>query len=196
MSKNQAAGHFIFWDDAAIEKEMEVLPKALQEPYRWLKKFAREECGRDLDTLTTRAKLLGVTIDKTNWTRILKGRWKMDAEGNELPNPYVSVVNLLNAIMALYADDAVVEDPVGTPLKCGAAEIRTFYAGSVALELEVELEGPVRAVQNEAAFAFRVSFPMNGKRMTVHPIDVMRFNEAGYILNMRAFFGADNITTV
>ena len=101
MSKNQAAGHFVFWDDAAIEKEMEALPKALQEPYRWLKKFAREECGRDLDTLTTRAKLLGVTIDKTNWTRILKGRWKMDAEGNELPSPYVSAVNLLNAITAL-----------------------------------------------------------------------------------------------
>ena len=111
---------------------------------------------------------------------------------------YVAALNArdLNAIMALYADDAVVEDPVGTPLKCGAAEIRAFYAGSVALELEVELEGPVRAVQNEAAFAFRVSFPMKGQRMTVRPIDVMRFNDAGHIVHMRAFFGPDNVVTV
>lgn len=110
---------------------------------------------------------------------------------------YVRALNAadLDAIVALYADDAVVEDPVGSAPKKGTAEIRAFYAASVALKLEVELEGPIRAVAGEAAFAFRVSFPMNGKRMTVHPIDTFRFNAAGQVVHMRAFFGADNVHT-
>lgn len=110
---------------------------------------------------------------------------------------YVDALNTrdLDAIVALYADDAVVEDPVGTAPKCGAAEIRAFYSGSLQLDLDVALEGQVRAVQNEAAFAFRVSFPMNGQRMTVQPIDVMRFNDEGRVVQMRAFFGQANIRT-
>ena len=91
----------IYWDDARIEREMALFPAALQEPYQWLKVYTREECRRDVDVLVTQAKLLGVTIDKTNWTRVLKGRWKMDGRGRELPNPYVSATNLLNAITSL-----------------------------------------------------------------------------------------------
>ncbi|WP_199534812.1 nuclear transport factor 2 family protein [Rhodoferax lacus] len=110
---------------------------------------------------------------------------------------YVRALNAadLDAIVALFADDAVVEDPVGSPPKKGLAEIRAFYAASVAMQLEVELEGPVRAVADEAAFAFRVSFPMNGQRMAVRPIDVFRFNADGRVVQMRAFFGADNVST-
>ena len=110
---------------------------------------------------------------------------------------YVRALNAADpdAIVALYADDAVVEDPVGSVPKKGKAEIRAFYAASVAFKLEVELEGPIRAVAGEAAFAFRVAFPMNGKRTTIHPIDVFRFNEAGLVVHMRAFFGEDNVHT-
>ena len=109
---------------------------------------------------------------------------------------YIAALNArdLDAIVALYAPDARVEDPVCTPVKVGAEEIRAFYAASVALELEVELEGPVRAAAGEVAFAFRVSFPMDGKRMTVRPIDVLRFDVDGRICQMRAFFGEDNIS--
>ncbi len=95
----------------------------------------------------------------------------------------------LEAIVALYADDAEVEDPVGSVPKRGLAEIRAFYAGSVQLKLQVELEGPIRAVANEAAFAFRVTFNYLGKTTTIRPIDVFRFDAAGRIVQMRAFFG-------
>jgi steroid delta-isomerase len=110
---------------------------------------------------------------------------------------YVHALNAADpdAIVALYADDAVVEDPVGSAPKKGKAEIRAFYAASVAFKLEVELEGPIRAVAGEAAFAFRVSFPMKGKRMTILPIDTFRFNAEGLVVHMRAFFGADNVHT-
>lgn len=98
----------------------------------------------------------------------------------------------LEAIVALYADDAEVEDPVGSPPKRGLAEIRAFYAGSLRLSLQVELEGAVRAVASEAAFAFSVSFEHQGQRTTIRPIDLFRFNAAGRIVQMRAFFGPAN----
>lgn len=108
---------------------------------------------------------------------------------------YVRALNAgdLEAIVALYADDALVEDPVGSPPKRGHAEIRAFYAGSLRLRLQVELEGQVRAVAGEAAFAFRASFEVNDRKTSIHPIDVMRFDEDGRIAQMRAFFGPGNI---
>ena len=91
----------IYWDDPHIEAEMQLLPRDLQDPYRKLKTFVRDECKRDVDVLVARAKEQGVTIDKTNWVRVFKGRWKHDADGNEMPNPYVSATNLLQAITAI-----------------------------------------------------------------------------------------------
>jgi len=108
---------------------------------------------------------------------------------------YIRALNAadLDAIVSLYADDAVVEDPVGSPPKRGLSEIRAFYASSLQMQLQVELEGEVRAVGNEAAFAFSVSFDAQGRRTTIRPIDLFRFDAAGRITAMRAFFGAANI---
>lgn len=108
---------------------------------------------------------------------------------------YVRALNEgdLEAIVGLYADDAVVEDPVGSAPRRGLAEIRRFYAGSVALKLDVALEGQVRVADSEAAFAFRVSFVHEGRATTIRPIDLFVFDAAGKVRSMRAFFGAGNI---
>lgn len=98
----------------------------------------------------------------------------------------------LDGVVALFAADATVEDPVGSSPKRGIAEIRAFYAGSVALQLTVALEGQVRVAGNEAAFPFSVSFRYEGRATTIRPIDVFRFDEAGKIVSMRAFFGPAN----
>lgn len=107
---------------------------------------------------------------------------------------YVAALNGgdLDAIVALYADDAVVEDPVGSEPKRGLDAIRAFYAESVKMELQVQLQGPVRAVADEAAFAFTVSFVYGGQRTEIAPIDHFRFNEAGKVTHMRALFGPMN----
>jgi hypothetical protein len=105
MSEHRTAerngNHTIYWDDPHVEAEMQLLPPELQKLYQWLKIFVREECKRDVDVLVERARAQRVTIDKTNWVRILKGRWKHDADGNELSSPYVSATNLRNAIVAI-----------------------------------------------------------------------------------------------
>ena len=110
---------------------------------------------------------------------------------------YVRALNTgdLDAIVALYAEGAEVEDPVGSKPKRGLEEIRAFYAVSTQLKLEVALEGEVRAVGNEAAFAFSVSFDARGRRTTICPIDLFRFDAQGRIVQMRAFFGSGNISS-
>ncbi|HEY4415928.1 MAG TPA: hypothetical protein VGO57_09570 [Verrucomicrobiae bacterium] len=99
--KNHRKNSMILFDDSTIEAEMLLMPKELQEPYRWLKNYIRDECSRDVGVFLPRAKELGITIDVTNWVRVLKGRWKRDADGNELVSPYISATNLLNAITAM-----------------------------------------------------------------------------------------------
>lgn len=113
----------------------------------------------------------------------------------DVVHAYVRALNAgdLDAIVALFAEDATVEDPVGSAPQHGRDAIRAFYAKSLAIRLAVELEGPVRAVGREAAFAFRVSFEARGRRTTIRPIDTFRFDENGRITQMRAYFGRGNI---
>jgi steroid Delta-isomerase len=96
--------------------------------------------------------------------------------------------------VALFAPDATVEDPVGTPLKRGHDEIRAFYAASMATGAKLRLEGPIRCAKDHAAFAFRVQLTLEGKMVTVDVIDIFRFNDDGKVIEMRAFFGPENMT--
>jgi len=108
---------------------------------------------------------------------------------------YVAALNAgdLDGIVALYADDASVEDPVGSKPLVGIEAIRAFYARSTAIALQVTLDGEVRVAGNECAFPFSVSFVHEGRRTTIRPIDTFRFDEAVRIVQMRAFFGPGNI---
>lgn len=102
----------------------------------------------------------------------------------------------LEAIVALYADDATVEDPVGSAPVAGREAIRAFYARSLTMSLDARLEGPVRVAGNECAFAFSAALTHQGRRMTIRPIDTFRFDAAGRITQMRAFFGPGNVETL
>lgn len=107
---------------------------------------------------------------------------------------YIAALNAsdLDAVVALYAPDASVEDPVGSAPHVGLEAIRAFYAGSVALGLKVQLQGDVRAVANEVVFAFSVQLDTPQGRLTISPIDHFRLNAQGQITSMRAFFGPEN----
>src|SRR5579862_7752981 len=105
---------------------------------------------------------------------------------------YIDAFNSGNvaSIVALYAADATVEDPVGTPLKRGAAEIGAFYTHSVATGAKLSLDAPVRGSHgNCAAMAFSAKIGP----ITVRVIDVMTFNEAGKFTSMKAYFGPGDI---
>ena len=92
-------------------------------------------------------------------------------------------------IAALYAEDATVEDPVGSEVHIGRQAIRGFYTSVENVKSKTEVV-TLRALGNEAAFFWRLI--LGG--MTIEIISVMTFDDAGKIASMRAYWGQDNIT--
>ena len=102
--------------------------------------------------------------------------------------------NDLVALLALYSDDASVEDPYGTPSKKGKAQITEFYRQAMANGATLQLSAPIRGSgADAAAMAFDAVVKLPEGSMRVSVIDVMTFNDAGLIQSMRAYFGQSDI---
>jgi steroid delta-isomerase len=98
------------------------------------------------------------------------------------------------AIMTLFAENAVIEDPVGSPLK-SRADFEAFIRQGVKFGARLELAAPIRGSHgNHAAMVFTVTFIQNGVRYTTNSTDVMTFNEAGKIVRMEGFWGPSDVT--
>lgn len=96
----------------------------------------------------------------------------------------------LEALVGLYADNAVIKDPVGTPPKSGRQEIEAFYAASLKTGARLRLSAPIRASQdNSAAMAFEVELELPEGRYRIHVIDVMTFDSDGRFSSMHAYWG-------
>ena len=96
----------------------------------------------------------------------------------------------VDGIVELYADDATIEDPIGSDLHRGAAAVRAFYeaaAGTVVMKQT----GPVRVAGDEAATPLLVLIGPEGQQQALDIISVMRFREDGKIQSMRAFWSMD-----
>lgn len=102
----------------------------------------------------------------------------------------------VDAILELYAEDAVVEDPVGAPCHVGKAAIEQFYReGLTRSKMRASLQGPVRATDvGSGAMAFRVDVLDGEMPGSIDVIDVMEFNEQGLIRSMKAYWGSCNFT--
>jgi len=95
--------------------------------------------------------------------------------------------------VAIFAEDAVVEDPIGAPPRIGHAAIREFYVASMATGAKLVLDGPVRVAASHAAFAFHVPLHFDGKDMEIHVIDTFAFDADGKVKEMKAYFGPGNM---
>lgn len=134
----------------------------------------------------------------------------MSKHMQEAVEAYIRLFNAQDAdgIADLYADDATVIDPMGTPPKQGKDAIHTFYKLAVKNGAKLKLSGPVRIAGNHAAFPFsctvgemthvdadiavEVELPKGG--MVIEIIDTFKFNEDGKVMEMNAFWGPSNIT--
>lgn len=94
----------------------------------------------------------------------------------------------VDEILALYAEGATVEDPVGTEVRTTRESLREFYAVIESLKQTAELI-TVRIASNTAAFHFRLITDFGENTFEVAPIDVMEFDDEGKITSMRAFWG-------
>jgi steroid delta-isomerase len=96
----------------------------------------------------------------------------------------------LNIVRKLYAEDATVEDPVGSPARHGIEEIIEFYKAGFAMGMKLKLTGKPRCSGNSVAFSFDGVM----KKMTISPIDVFDLNADGKVQHMRAYWGPENVS--
>ncbi|MFK0300345.1 nuclear transport factor 2 family protein [Brevundimonas sp. NPDC090276] len=97
------------------------------------------------------------------------------------------------ALADLYAEHATVEDPVGTaPIK-GRTAIQAFYRAAVARGIRLELSGEPRTAGDSVAFPFHVHRRHGGQDEIIEVIDIFRFDPEGHIIEMRAYWGPQNI---
>lgn len=99
----------------------------------------------------------------------------------------------IDAILELFAEDASVEDPVGSAPRVGTEEIRGLFASLGSLERETELLS-LRVCGHEAAFQFAITIDAGDGPMRLEPIDTMTFDRHGKITSVRSYFTAADIT--
>lgn len=125
-------------------------------------------------------------------------RWPTSAQMRAALQRYVDAINARDteAVVALFADDATIEDPVGSPPIRGREAIAAFYGKVVPLGLTLRMVAPARGSHgNAAAMAFEVESPApGGARSIVRVIDVMTFDAEGRFTSMRAYWAPDDAT--
>ncbi|BDD96776.1 steroid delta-isomerase [Mycolicibacterium fortuitum subsp. fortuitum DSM 46621 = ATCC 6841 = JCM 6387] len=98
-------------------------------------------------------------------------------------------------LLELFAEDATVEDPVGSDVRAGRNEIREFFSTLQQLERQTELV-LLRVVGNEAAFSFTITFKVGDTPMRLQPIDTMTFDGHGKITSVRSYFAPADLAEV
>ena len=97
----------------------------------------------------------------------------------------------MDIIRELFADNAVVEDPIGTDPRVGIDAVVAFFEGPLAAGPKLELVAPVRIAANSVAFAFQAKMGEN----ILDIIDVFTFDDAGKIVDMKAYWDPETLQT-
>ena len=96
----------------------------------------------------------------------------------------------------LFADNATIEDPVGTDRKTGRQDIIDFYGVIASMEETTTELLWSKVAADTAVFAFELRVATAGYGYEVRPIDIMVFDDAAKIVSMRAVWDpATDITT-
>lgn len=95
-----------------------------------------------------------------------------------------------DAYLDCFAEDAWIEDPVGTPRREGRAAIGTFWDETRVMADAIELRplGLRVVAGSDAAFTLQARPKVGGQVLEVEIIDVMTFDDDGRITSLRAFF--------
>jgi steroid delta-isomerase len=94
-----------------------------------------------------------------------------------------------DAFLALWAPDGVLEDPVGTPEHRGHEALGAFWDTARQLADRIELEPQqVIVCGDEAVMVFDIHAHVGGAEMVMQAVDVMRCNDDGALVSVRAFW--------
>lgn len=113
---------------------------------------------------------------------------------NTTKNFYAALrANDVEAWVSNFAENAVLEDPVGTPPREGKADIRAFLAGVLSLTTEFGIsEDHVFINENTAAVKWTgKGVGKNGRKIQFEGIDLIEVNNKGEVISLRAFWDAE-----
>jgi len=96
-------------------------------------------------------------------------------------------------IAAMYAEDAVLEDPVGSEPRRGREAIQSFYATIEPMKIATELQ-IIRTCGGEATFKFRIETDTGAGVAVLEPFENMVIGEDGRITSMRAWWNDGDMT--
>ncbi|MFZ2173127.1 MAG: nuclear transport factor 2 family protein [Rhodococcus sp. (in: high G+C Gram-positive bacteria)] len=109
---------------------------------------------------------------------------------------YVEAVatGTVDDVLALYADGATVEDPVGTEPRTTVESLREFYGVIEPLKQTGELR-TLKIAGHSAAFHFSLVTDLGEQSLEIAPIDVMTFDDDAKITSMKAFWSQEDMIT-
>jgi steroid delta-isomerase len=99
--------------------------------------------------------------------------------------------NDLEGVVALFEEDATVEDPVGSPIHHGIDSVRAFYAATHRSNgpMTIERVGAILVGGDEVALHVRAGLDKPGSPPAMDVIYVLRLGASGRISSLRAWFG-------
>lgn len=105
----------------------------------------------------------------------------------------------VDAVVALFAEDAVVEDPLGSTPAKGLDQIREVYAGILTRSPRV-VPGEPRATFEDTSVAVPIVVVARNEEDTgwvrIRSVDVIEVDHEGKITRMRGFWGPSDIEPV
>ena len=104
---------------------------------------------------------------------------------------YIAAYNAhdLEAVLAMYAPEATMEDPVGSPPASGREAISALYRTGFEMGITVELDGSIRTVDNAAIFPLCA----RTSESKLYIIDLFEFDDSEKVVRMRAYWSRDNL---
>lgn len=112
----------------------------------------------------------------------------------EIVDRYVDLVTKgdVDGIVALYAEDATIEDPIGSEILRGRDAVRRFYEASAG-SVTMKRAGTPRVAGNESATPLTALMGPEDGRKALDIISVMAFDDDGRVRSMRAFWSMDDL---
>ena len=96
-----------------------------------------------------------------------------------------------DAWVDLFAPDAVQIDPVGTPPNVGHEAIRAFWDRAMGMADTIVFDvHHLHVCGDEAAMVFTGTVRFGGGGMAFDAVDILRFDDAGQIAELRAYWDA------
>ncbi len=105
-----------------------------------------------------------------------------------LVHTYVEAVGRqdIDACVALFAPEAVQEDPLGAPPNVGHDAIRAFFEKSFAVSFSVEMNPEILIGGDYVSFRFVINVPLGDDTVVVRVADLMQVDGEGRIARLWA----------